>query len=75
MTDYGRIIATLIIWTSIACIFIFGLFAQNWSGHLGGLMYMNISVTLACAAAGSTVAVWYKKFPDDKKGQSQRPSP
>jgi len=58
----AKVMATVVIWTALACIFIFGIFSSGWRPLMNFPYLLMGAIFLLCAAAfGATVAVWRYK--------------
>ena len=58
-----KLFATVSVWASLACIFVFGICKMTWSTDTVVMMFMIISITLSLSAMGATAMIWR-----DKKG-------
>ncbi len=81
-SELAKTIATCAIWAALATILTFGLFRMNGSTEF----FVITTFILACAAGGSTVAVWLAHGaaatppvaatrPEESNGGSPRPRP
>ncbi len=73
MNETSRLLATTVVWTAVACTFIFGVFSKAWVGSSALLVQMFMVLAIAGAGAFATAAIWSFKFLHDPAPSEKKP--